>query len=83
MNDSQKYIDDDYKNMVYNSITTKCWIAAGPNPCELCKINANQNYIDLKEKFSSGHLKPLAHDNCHCYLQAGEIDLDSIDIWPK
>ena len=85
MNDSdiksQSYIDRDLKNMLDNDVPTKKWVAAGNNACDICVANQDQGFIDVNAKFKSGHQSPLAHEGCWCYLDAGEIDLDSIKVF--
>jgi hypothetical protein len=78
---SQSYIDQDLKTMLDNDVPTKKWVAAGSNSCKICADNQDQGFIDVKAKFKSGHQSPLAHESCECYLDAGEIDLDSIKVF--
>lgn len=78
---SQDYIDSDYNTAKKYGSPTKEWVAAGPGPCDICLKNQEQGYIPINDRFSSGHEKPLAHEKCHCYFQAGLIDLNSIDIF--
>lgn len=68
-------------SMKENGVTTNSWIPAGGNTCEICNGNADDGYIPVGQAFSSGDTEPPAHPSCECYLEAGEIDLDSIDIW--
>lgn len=67
--------------MVENGVKTKKWIPAGPSTCDICEGNAEDGEIPVDDPFSSGDDRPAAHPNCECYLEAGEIDLESIDIW--
>lgn len=67
--------------MVENGVKTKKWIPAGPSTCDICEGNADDGEIPVDDPFSSGDDRPAAHPNCECYLEAGEIDLESIDIW--
>lgn len=70
-----------YQAMVQNGVQKKKWIPAGGHACEICLGNADDGEIPVDEDFSSGDSYEPAHPNCECYTQAGEIDLDSIDIW--
>lgn len=67
--------------MVENGVKKKRWIPAGPSTCDVCEGNADDGDIPVDDPFSSGDDRPAAHPNCECYLEAGEIDLESIDIW--
>lgn len=67
--------------MAENGVKTKKWIPAGPSTCDVCEGNADDGEIPIDDPFSSGDDRPAAHPNCECYLEAGEIDLESIDIW--
>lgn len=51
----------------------KTWLTA-PNCCASCRENAAQGPIDLKAKFSSGHLTPPAHVGCRCALSSTVMD---------
>lgn len=64
-----------------NDVPTKVWVAAGGNTCVICNDNASQGAIGTNEEFDSGDDAPPAHPNCECYIEAGEIDLQSINIW--
>lgn len=70
-----------YNAMTQNGVQTKKWVLAGSHPCEICQPNADDGYIPIEQSFSSGDDYEPAHPNCECYTEAGEIDLDSIDIW--
>lgn len=73
--------EGNYNAMVQNGVQTKRWVLAGSKPCEICQPNADDGYIPIDQAFSSGDDYEPAHPNCECYTEAGEIDLDSIDIW--
>lgn len=45
------------------------WVAAGPNPCPDCIMNATMGPIPFGHNFYSGHISPPAHMHCNCYLQ--------------
>lgn len=64
-----------------NGVPTKAWIGAGPSTCPICQANEDDGFIPTDENFSSGDSEPPAHPNCECYLEAGEIDLESISLW--
>lgn len=64
-----------------SGVPTKVWVAAGPSTCAICEGNEDDGEIPVNDTFSSGDEAPPAHPNCECYLDGGEIDLDSIDIW--
>ena len=66
--------------LVENGIKTKKWIPAGPSTCDICEGNADDGEISTNDSFSSGDDQPPAHPNCECYLDGGEIDLDSVDV---
>lgn len=70
-----------YAGMIENGVTTKRWVPAGSSTCEICNGNADQGFIPVDQPFDSGDDYEPAHPNCECYTEAGEIDLDSIDIW--
>ncbi len=74
----QKYIDADLASMRENGVPTKSWVAAGASPCNSCLANQEQGFIGVDYKFQSGHLSPLGHPGCKCYLQSGEISLDLV-----
>lgn len=63
-----------------NGATTKVWVIAGPG-CDVCQPNVDDGEIPIDQAFSSGDMNEPAHPNCECYTEAGEIDLDSIDVW--
>lgn len=71
----------DLAAMTKSGVATKAWVAAGNNPCPICVANEDDGYIGVDDYFNSGDTMPPAHPNCECYLDAGQIDLDSIDIW--
>lgn len=66
---------------VENGAKTHSWVTAGSNPCEICIANEDDGEIPINQAFSSGDMSEPAHPNDECYTEAGEIDLDSIDIW--
>lgn len=66
---------------VQNGATTHMWITAGDSPDEECQANEDDGEIPIGQTFSSGDLSEPAHPNCECYTEAGEIDLDTIDLW--
>ncbi len=68
-------------SMKENGIATKSWVTAGANVCEVCQDNEDDGEIDVNKAFSSGDDAPAAHPNCECYLDGGQIDLDSISLW--
>lgn len=68
-------------SMKENGVPTKSWITAGANPCDICIGNEQDGEIPIDDAFTSGHYKPTAHPNDECYLEAGEIDLTSINLW--
>lgn len=70
-----------YQAMVQNGVQTKTWVTAGAHPCEICVGNEDDGAIPVDQAFSSGDMYEPAHPNDECYTQAGEIDLDSIDLW--
>lgn len=70
-----------FNAMVQNGVTTKKWVLAGSKPCEICQPNADDGYIPVNDTFSSGDDYEPAHPNCECYTEAGEINLDDIDVW--
>lgn len=43
----------------------KKWLL-GPNPCPVCKANAEQGAISLDEDFQSGDATPPGHPRCEC-----------------
>ncbi len=45
----------------------KSWLAEA-DACPICEDNANDEWIDIDEDFSSGDDAPLAHPNCLCAL---------------
>jgi hypothetical protein len=67
--------------MTENGVATKIWVAAGPADDEACAGNVEDGPIPVDEAFSSGDMSEPAHPNCECYTDAGEIDLDNIDVW--
>lgn len=67
--------------MQENGIETKKWVPAGPSTCKFCLANAAQGFISTNERFTTGDLHVPAHPQCECYEEAGEIDLEAIDIW--
>lgn len=67
--------------MTENKVPTKSWVGAGAHTCDICDGNVDDGEIGIDESFSSGDSEPPAHPNCECYLEAGKIDLDSIDLW--
>lgn len=73
--------EGNYNAMTQNGVQTKKWVLAGSKPCEICQPNADDGYIPIDQTFSSGDDYEPAHPNCECYTEAGEIDLESIDIW--
>lgn len=70
-----------YQAMVQNGVQQKQWVAAGSHVCAICQGNVDDGLINVSDSFSSGDDYEPAHPNCECYTQAGEINLDSIDIW--
>lgn len=68
-------------SMTENGVTTKAWVIAGPGGDEICDGNASDGFIPVGEDFSSGDDAPPGHPNCECYLEAGEIDLESVNLW--
>lgn len=70
-----------YAAMTENGVQTKRWVTAGGDPCDICQTNADDGYIPVDQAFSSGDDYEPAHPNDECYTEAGEIDLESIDIW--
>lgn len=64
-----------------NGATTHYWVTAGPDPCEICLGNEDDGEVPIDQAFSSGDLNEPAHPNDECYTEAGEIDLDSVDLW--
>jgi len=66
---------------VENGAGTKLWVAAGGASDELCLGNVDDGEIPINQPFSSGDMYEPAHPNCECYTEAGEIDLDAIDLW--
>lgn len=64
-----------------NGVQTKVWVTAGANICPLCEDNALQGEIGVNDEFDSGDTSPPAHPSCECYIESGEIDLNSINIW--
>lgn len=48
-------------------VVGKAWIL-GENPCDICKTNAEQGFIPLKQTFKSGDQGPAAHPFCECDL---------------
>ncbi len=73
--------EGNYNAMTQNGVTTKRWVTAGGNPCEICQGNEDDGEIPIDQAFSSGDDYEPAHPNDECYTEAGEIDLDSIDVW--
>lgn len=73
--------DANHASAKENGAPTHEWVCAGGKPDELCQSNEDEGLIPIDQSFSSGDLSEPAHPNCECYTQAGEIDLDSIDIW--
>ena len=49
------------------NIGYKRWIL-GPDPCEICEANADEDAIPVGDTFDSGDLRPPAHPNCRCAL---------------
>lgn len=70
-----------YATAKENGAQTHEWIAAGGGTDEICGGNADAGPIPIDEAFPSGDMSEPGHPNCECYTQAGEINLDSIDIW--
>ena len=52
-----------------NEATTKRWVTAGMNVCELCMMNEQAGWIGIDASFPSGHLRPPVHPNCRCLLE--------------
>jgi len=73
--------DANHATAVENGAQTHSWILAGGGTDELCVGNADDGEIPIDQEFSSGDLNEPAHPNCECYTEAGEINLDSIDLW--
>ena len=73
--------DANHATAVENGAATHSWVAAGSNPDEECQANEDDGEIPIDQEFSSGDLNEPAHPNCECYTEAGEIDLDSTDLW--
>lgn len=70
-----------YASAKENGAPTHSWIGAGNPDDELCQGNVDDGEIPIDQPFSSGDLSEPAHPNCECYTEAGEIDLDSINLW--
>jgi hypothetical protein len=73
--------DANHATAVENGATTHMWVTAGDNPDDTCQENEDDGEIPIDQEFSSGDLSEPAHPNCECYTEAGEIDLDSIELW--
>lgn len=76
----KNYSKENYLSYVENGVVQKRWITAGSDPCDVCRANAKQGPVAIEDKFISGHLYDPAHDGCECYIEACEIDLDSIQV---
>lgn len=70
-----------HASAVENGAKTHSWVTAGNDPCEICLGNEDDGEIPIGQAFSSGDLNEPAHPNDECYTEAGEIDLDSIELW--
>ncbi len=69
-------------SMVENGVATKHWVIAGSHKGgDECDDNADAGSIPVGDAFPSGDDAEPAHPNCECYVEADEINLDSIDIW--
>lgn len=64
-----------------NGVPTKAWVAGGNAEDDICSGNIDDGFISADQPFSSGDDAPPGHPNCECYLEAGEIDLSTVDIW--
>lgn len=64
-----------------NGATTKVWVGAGDPIDDVCQGNVDDGEIPINQSFSSGDMHEPAHPNCECYTEAGEINLDSVDVW--
>lgn len=79
---SQAMSAGELATMKENGVPTKAWAIAGGHPVpDECDDNEGDGFIPVDESFSSGDDSPPAHPRCECYLEGGEIDLASIDIW--
>lgn len=67
--------------MKENDIPTKVWVPAGSNTCDICLGNADDGEIPADQAFSSGDDAEPAHTGCECYVDAGKIDLTTVDLW--
>lgn len=48
----------------------KIWhVSTGVDNCPLCLGNVDAGEIEIERSFPSGHLHPLAHPWCHCWLE--------------
>jgi hypothetical protein len=62
-----------------NVATGKRWVTMDDDDVEeICQANEDAGVIGLNDSFPSGHLAPLAHPNCRCYLEAAFIDPDAV-----
>lgn len=73
--------DANHATAIQNGAQTHSWVLAGGGTDDLCVGNVDDGEIPVNQAFSSGDLSEPAHPNCECYTEAGEIDLDSIDLW--
>lgn len=46
----------------------KGWLTSNDEPCEDCDANEEEGVIGVDDEFPSGHLYPLVHLNCGCYV---------------
>ena len=73
--------DGNMAAMTQNGVTTKSWVTAGNDPCDICLENEAAGEIPVDQAFPSGDMSEPAHPNDECYVEGGEIDLDTVDVW--
>lgn len=58
----------------------KSWMTQGDERVDedICQANEDQGPIPVDEPFQSGHMHPLGHARCRCYMVAHVGSLDAI-----
>lgn len=62
----------EYAKMKRAGMTEKRWMSGFDDSrlCEICKANEAAGWIPFNEPFPSGHMRPLAHEDCGCSLDS-------------
>ncbi len=60
----------EYRTYAKNGVLSKKWITAhNEKVCPICMDNEAEDWVDINQEFSSGHLHPSAHPVCQCFLE--------------